>query len=239
MEEYEEDKKAYDWTIEPDANAGGIGDNDADSYVRGHLETQDAFDNLREPIARAQENLTVRAHPEKFPVPVQVPHEPLIRPAGDAAQLLEHQIASCAALMGYLAHFVARPDTDPATCNSFMDRMSSMLGASAQIGKVVGRLRGNISETRQLITVEKKTTGGGVGEGCWNLENNDQDFAARRGVATKAGRAARQPQRLQDRMLCERAARPAQRDRRVETRDAGVAGVGRQIASPLWGGRQS
>jgi hypothetical protein len=163
MEEYDEDEKAYDGTKESEGKAEDAGD-DRYSDARRRCETQAEYDNLREPIARAQENLTV-PHPEKFPVPVQVPHEPLIRPAGDAAQLLEHQIASCAALMGYLAHFVARPDTDPATCISFMDRMSSMLGASAQIGKVVGRLRGNISETRQLITVEKKTTGGGVGEG--------------------------------------------------------------------------
>lgn len=159
MEE-EEEKKGYDWSKEPEENTAETGEE------RRRPEKSAAFDNLRERVARAQDDLSQPpAHPRKFPVEVRAPHEPLIRPTGDAAELLEHQLASGAALMGYLAHFVARPDTDPETCISFMDRMASMLGASAQIGKVVGRLRGNISETRQTITVKKEMTAGGVGEG--------------------------------------------------------------------------
>jgi hypothetical protein len=168
MEEYDEDKKAYDGTKEPDEKAGGIGLGIEDLLDAAEGRQRDpltALDNLRDRIERARAHLGAPVHSRKFPTEVRVPHEPLMRPAGDAAQLLEHQIASSAALMGYIAHFVARPDTDPQTCISFMDRMASMLGANAQVGKVVGRLRGNFSETYQTITVKKVMTGGGVGEG--------------------------------------------------------------------------
>lgn len=78
---------------------------------------------------------------------------PLTLPEGDAALLLEKQIASSAALIGYLSNYVARNDTDPSVCMSFMDRMTAMLGASANVGKVVGRLRGQVSRSEQLINV--------------------------------------------------------------------------------------
>jgi hypothetical protein len=78
---------------------------------------------------------------------------PLALPEGDAALLLEKQIASSAALIGYLSNYVARTDTDPSVCMSFMDRMTAMLGASANVGKVVGRLRGQVSRSEQLINV--------------------------------------------------------------------------------------
>ena len=78
---------------------------------------------------------------------------PLTLPDGDAAMLLEKQIASSAALIGYLSNYVARNDTDPSVCMSFMDRMTAMLGASANVGKVVGRLRGQVSRTEQFINV--------------------------------------------------------------------------------------
>ena len=78
---------------------------------------------------------------------------PLALPEGDAAALLEKQIASSAALIGYLSNYVARTDTDPSVCMSFMDRMTSMLGASANVGKVVGRLRGQVSRSEQNINV--------------------------------------------------------------------------------------
>jgi hypothetical protein len=80
---------------------------------------------------------------------------PLTLPDGDAALLLEKQIASSAALIGYLSNYVARNDTDPAVCMSFMDRMTAMLGASANVGKVVGRLRGQVSRTEQFINVNR------------------------------------------------------------------------------------
>ena len=80
---------------------------------------------------------------------------PLTLPDGDAALLLEKQIASSAALIGYLSNYVARTDTDPSVCMSFMDRMTAMLGASANVGKVVGRLRGQVSRTEQNINVHR------------------------------------------------------------------------------------
>jgi hypothetical protein len=79
----------------------------------------------------------------------------LTLPEGDAALLLEKQIASSAALIGYLSNYVARTDTDPSVCMSFMDRMTAMLGASANVGKVVGRLRGQVSRTEQFINVNR------------------------------------------------------------------------------------
>lgn len=79
---------------------------------------------------------------------------PLALPDGDAAMLLEKQIASSAALIGYLSNYVARTDTDPSVCMSFMDRMTAMLGASANVGKVVGRLRGQVSRSEQNIKVQ-------------------------------------------------------------------------------------
>jgi hypothetical protein len=86
---------------------------------------------------------------------------PLALPQGDAALLLEKQIASSAALIGYLSNYVARTDTDPSVCMSFMDRMTAMLGASANVGKVVGRLRGQVSRTEQFINVNRGEGGGG------------------------------------------------------------------------------
>jgi hypothetical protein len=80
---------------------------------------------------------------------------PLALPEGDAALLLEKQIASSAALIGYLSNYVARSDTDPSVCMSFMDRMTAMLGASANVGKVVGRLRGQVSRSEQNINVNR------------------------------------------------------------------------------------
>jgi hypothetical protein len=90
---------------------------------------------------------------------------PLILPDGDAAMLLEKQIASSAALIGYLSNYVARTDTDPSVCMSFMDRMTAMLGASANVGKVVGRLRGQVSRTEQYINVNRLEGERGRGRG--------------------------------------------------------------------------
>jgi hypothetical protein len=163
MEE-EKEKKGYDFSKDVTAEDGDSGINDADPDERRRIETQAAFDNLRERIARAQADLERPANRGKFPHQVLVPHEPLTRPTGDAAHLLERQLASAAALVDYLAHFIARPDTDPQVCISFMNNMTSLLGANAQIGKVVGHLRGQVSESRQTISVEKRMIGG-RGEG--------------------------------------------------------------------------
>lgn len=86
----------------------------------------------------------------------QVAQKPLLLPQGDAAQLLERQLASSAALIGYLSEYVARNDTNPDVCMSFMAQMTSMLGASANVGKVVGRLRGIVSQSRQTFAYENE-----------------------------------------------------------------------------------
>ncbi|HEY4124530.1 MAG TPA: hypothetical protein VGM36_07955 [Rhizomicrobium sp.] len=88
----------------------------------------------------------------------------LVLPQGDAAQLLERQLASGAALIGYLSDYIARSDTNPDVCMSFMDRMTAMLGASANVGRTVGRLRGQVSRTEQQINVSH-SEGGRRGRG--------------------------------------------------------------------------
>ena len=93
--------------------------------------------------------------------PKPPPNRALVLPEGDAAQLLEQQLAASAALIRHLSGYVARDDTDPAVCVLFMDRMTSMLGASANVGKVVGRLRGHVSRTEQLISVNHGKRGRG------------------------------------------------------------------------------
>lgn len=75
---------------------------------------------------------------------------------GHAADLLEKQIASSAALFDHLTRYIARDNTDPHICMSFMDRMTAMLGATANVGKVVGRLRGVASEFHQTFAYESR-----------------------------------------------------------------------------------
>ena len=124
---------------------------------------QPLIDNLRERMVRAQSEFAAPPQPVAV-AEIVPPQQPLVLPQGDAAQLLEQQLASSAALIAHLANYIARADTYPEVCTSFMDRMTAMLGASAHIGKVVGRLRGQVSESKQTITVERKQTGG-MGEG--------------------------------------------------------------------------
>ena len=139
--------------------------NDVEDDARPRIAMQPLIENLRERILRAQANLTAPAPAATVAATVPA-QQPLARPPGDAAQLLEHQLASCAALLVHLTEFVASNGAYDNTCISFMDNMTSLMGASARIGKVVGRLRGQVSESRQTITVEKKATGG-RGEGVF------------------------------------------------------------------------
>jgi hypothetical protein len=67
---------------------------------------------------------------------------PFVIPDGTADALLEKQIASCAGLIQHIAHYIARYDSAIDTCNNFMDRISALMRSSAEVGKVVGRLRG-------------------------------------------------------------------------------------------------
>jgi hypothetical protein len=82
-------------------------------------------------------------------------------PQSEAAKLLEKQIASSAALIDYLTVYVSSAKTDPHICMSFMDRMSNMLRASANVGKVVSQLRGQISRSEQAIEVAYRGRGWG------------------------------------------------------------------------------
>jgi hypothetical protein len=88
---------------------------------------------------------------------------PLEIPKGNAADLLEQQIGTCAALIGNIANYVAHNDTHADVCLPFMDRIASLLSSSATAARVVGQLRGIASETKQ--TFVKKVEGareGGV-----------------------------------------------------------------------------
>lgn len=88
---------------------------------------------------------------------------PDLPPAADAeaARLLEKQMASSAALIEYLTKYVSSDRTDPHICMSFMDRMSNMLRASANVGKVVSQLRGQVSRSEQAIEVAYRGRGRG------------------------------------------------------------------------------
>ncbi len=79
----------------------------------------------------------------------------------DAARLLEKQMASSAALIEHLTKYVSADNTDPHICMSFMDRMSNMLRASANVGKVVSQLRGQVSRSEQAIEVAYRGRGRG------------------------------------------------------------------------------
>ena len=76
-----------------------------------------------------------------------------------AARLLENQMQTSAKLVEYIAGYVSHSDTDPHVCMSFMDRMSNMLRASANVGKVVSQLRGQISRSEQAIEVAYRGRG--------------------------------------------------------------------------------
>jgi hypothetical protein len=128
------------------------------------IDMQPLIDNLRERMVRAQE--VILGPPDKF-IPEQrlEPDRPvfgpLIMPTGDAAQLLENQLSSGAALVGYLAQYIARDNTHTGVCLDFMERMTSMMNASANVGKVVSRLRNGAVETRHRLVLEKEVKSDG------------------------------------------------------------------------------
>ncbi len=121
--------------------------------------SEQTVEALRERIAAARERLA--APPPMLSLGGV---KPLTLPSGDAAQLLEYQLATSAALIGHLAGYITRDDTMPDVCVSFMDRMSALIGRSAQVGKVVGQLRGHVSRSKQEISVSHAEGGRGRGE---------------------------------------------------------------------------
>lgn len=86
------------------------------------------------------------------------PLPPLVVPNGSTDVLLDRQIALCGGIIEHLAHYVTRYDTDPHNCNNFMDRIVSMMNSSANVAKMVGRLRGSLQpdekQLRQIIQRE-------------------------------------------------------------------------------------
>lgn len=76
-------------------------------------------------------------------------------PQGNVADLLEHQVAVCAALVRNVAEFVAGTETDPEICLPFMDRLSRLMSSSAKAGRAVGHLRGIATETKQTFVKRK------------------------------------------------------------------------------------
>src|SRR5262249_9618950 len=92
------------------------------------------------------------------------PPRPLALPAGDAAQLIEHQLATCAALIGSIAEHTNRT-MNLDSMIYFADRIASLMKASADAAKVVARLRADgPEETRHRILIERVAPQG-EGEG--------------------------------------------------------------------------
>ena len=92
---------------------------------------------------------------------VQPAQLPLEIPNGSAADLLEQQIGTCAALIGNIANYVAHSDTHTDVCLPFMDRIASLLSSSATAARVVGQLRGIATETKQTFVTKKGGKGAG------------------------------------------------------------------------------
>jgi hypothetical protein len=131
-------------------------DEDAEKQQLSFSKERDAL----EAALTALENDTSGAPAGPRAQPAQ---SPLEIPRGNAADLLEQQIGTCAALIGNIANYVAHSDTEANVCLPFMDRIASLLSSSATAARVVGQLRGIANETRQTFITEKGGKGvGGV-----------------------------------------------------------------------------
>jgi hypothetical protein len=83
---------------------------------------------------------------------------PFVLPEGDVSQLLERQLASSAAMVETVARQLVEEDCSLAVCSEFMKGVTALLGAGANVGKIVGQLRGQggaVSETCHRVIVEK------------------------------------------------------------------------------------
>jgi hypothetical protein len=83
---------------------------------------------------------------------------PFVLPQGDVTQLLERQLASSAAMVESVARQLVEEDCSLAVCSEFMKGVTSLLGAGANVGKIVGQLRGQggaVSETCHRVIVER------------------------------------------------------------------------------------
>jgi len=84
----------------------------------------------------------------------------------DTARILERQLASCATLIEALTAYVMRDDSTVESCYGFLDRISALLESSASAGKVVGRLRGQVSQTLHTMVMDDRREGRRGGGGA-------------------------------------------------------------------------
>jgi hypothetical protein len=103
------------------------------------------------PPARVQKTVASRLSAERPVTPA-------------VTESLERQIAYCGALIEDIADYVMRDDTEVHACYGFIDRVSSLIQSSAAAGTVIGRLRGQVSETKHTMVMEEKRKGVGVAE---------------------------------------------------------------------------
>ncbi len=89
-----------------------------------------------------------------LPIPAVTPAPRLAIPQGNVADLLEHQIAICAAIIGNVGEFIAG-EVRPESCYPFMDRIARLMSSSAKAGRAIGQLRGIPAETRQTHVKER------------------------------------------------------------------------------------
>ena len=82
----------------------------------------------------------------------------LVMPSGSVADLLEHQVGVCAALIGNIAEYVAG-SASPDVCFPFMDRIARLMSSSAKAGRTIGQLRGIATETRQTFVKRREAEG--------------------------------------------------------------------------------
>ncbi|HWD50099.1 MAG TPA: hypothetical protein VG309_09215 [Rhizomicrobium sp.] len=121
-------------------------------------------DDLSEDDAESWQKVWLEAFRAKRTMPIPAPANdvaPVASADSVAARLLENQMQTSAKLVEYIAGYVSHNDTDPHVCMSFMDRMATMLRASASVGKVVSQLRGQISRSEQAIEVAYRGRGRG------------------------------------------------------------------------------
>jgi len=97
--------------------------------------------------------------PEPMTEPAS-PRPPLVIPEGNTDVLLDRQIACCAGLIERMAHYIACDDRPTEARWNFMERMASLMNSSANVAKMVGRLRGALEpeETcvRQIVQREDR-----------------------------------------------------------------------------------
>jgi hypothetical protein len=133
------------------------------SLLRAGNDEQSDMD-IEQEKARVEAALSALENADVPPKPANdvLLQTPLEIPKGNAADLLERQIGTCAALIGNIADYIARNDSNPDVCFPFMDRISSLLSSSATAARVVGQLRGIATETKQTFVkkIEGEREGG-------------------------------------------------------------------------------